>query len=159
MHLSSWKGQSGFLFSERLLAFPPCWGLLLHASLCTDHMRGTCYITPGWLKIHLAPAKFTGDGPGHCVVTCRLGAWTWQPDPDTAARTSHTYSLRPFISFACCAARRRETDLYTKPLTLRQSKFYMMFAPWWKLRFYFTYLKFLLSFASVWATVTGWYYW
>lgn len=94
---------------SHLPPYPPFWGLLLLASLCTDHMTGICYITPlGWLKIHSAPAKFIRDGPGHCVVTGCLAARTWQ-QTQTQQFVRHTPTVKDHSSplLAYCAAIRR----------------------------------------------------
>lgn len=81
-------------------------------------MTGICYITPGRLKIPLAPAKFIRDGPGYCIVTGHLGARTWQPT-QTQQLLRHTPTVWNHSSLRLTSLRlfgETETNLYTNAL-------------------------------------------
>lgn len=122
---------------------------------------------PSWLKIHSAPAKFIRDGPGYCIVTGCLAAWTWQ-QTQTQQLVRHTPTVKDHSSLllAYCAAIRRETGLYTKPLTRHQSKFCSQLHD---KKFYFTFFYACRSYSSnvcfylhghIWAApVTRWRVW
>lgn len=89
-------------------------------SVYSNHMTG-CYITSHWLKIYFAPAKCIRDASQVLHRNRQPGRSDLAANPDTAALTSHTYCLRPFISLTCllCSYKKTsETDLYIELLAL-----------------------------------------
>lgn len=124
-----WKTTfvSGLLFSEqgrRALSMSPSIPVFLkppsRLSAYTNHMTG-CYITSHWLKIYFVPAKCISDASQVLHRNRQPGRSDLAANPDTAALTSHTYCLRPFISLTCllCSYKKRsETDLHIELLAL-----------------------------------------